>query len=60
MYKVIKYFETITDSDFHLGLNVGDILHKISDEKYRLDGTNHIFRVFDCFIEEVCEISKRW
>lgn len=53
MYKVINYFEVITDHGYHLGLKAGDKLHRVSNDKYRLDGTGHTFSIYNHFVSKV-------
>jgi hypothetical protein len=53
MFKVIQRFEVITDYGYHLGLREGDLLHKVDSNKFRLDGTGHVFSVPECYIEEI-------
>lgn len=52
VYEVIEYFEVITDYKYHLGLYKDDKLYRISENKYRLDGTNHTFNAAEIFIRE--------
>ena len=43
MYRIIKPVGVIVQNELYWYLNVGDLLHKVDENKFRLDGTGHEF-----------------
>lgn len=43
MYRIIKPVGVIVQNELYLYLNVGYLLHKVDESKFRLDGTGHEF-----------------
>jgi hypothetical protein len=45
MVEIVKIVEVIADNGLHFRLNIGDKLHNIDQNKFRLDGTALAFEL---------------
>lgn len=49
MYRIIKPVGVIMQNELYWQLKVGDLLHEIDKNRFRLDGTGHEFTLTDYY-----------